>query len=282
MSHYAVAVITDNQTSVDKLLAPYDEGIEVAPYVCRTKKQIIKEARDNIANLREDMKNYANNPDEYLKDYGVYWLEDGTEKYVNPPKLSQYAKNKLSYEKMSDEELYQQCIYEDEKYDNDGNELSTYNPDSKWDWYEVGGRWSDGIKKIDGSNCNSCYVCDMAIGRNEDTYKKAIRFWEVVVEEKPLEDGEDKSNFDSWYKKEYYKERYISKEIYADSVSKENYFYAIVTPDGEWHEPGRMGWFGVSHASYEESRKWDTNYFKDYIKPYLDHDHTITIVDCHI
>ena len=149
MSHYAVAVITDNQTSVDELLAPYDEGIEVAPYVCRTKKQIIKDARDNIANLREDMKDYANNPDEYLKNYKVYWLEDGTEKYVNPPKLSQHAKDKLSYEKLTDEELYQKSIYKYEKYDNDGNEFSTYNPDSKWDWYEVGGRWSDGIKKID-------------------------------------------------------------------------------------------------------------------------------------
>ena len=46
MSHYAVAVITNDQTSVDELLAPYDEGIEVAPYICRTKKQIIKAANE--------------------------------------------------------------------------------------------------------------------------------------------------------------------------------------------------------------------------------------------
>lgn len=26
---------------------------------------------------------------------------------------------------------------------NSGNELSTYNPNSKWDWYEIGGRWKD-------------------------------------------------------------------------------------------------------------------------------------------
>lgn len=282
MSHYAVAVITDDQTSVDELLAPYDENLEVAPYIYRTKKQIIEDARKRIADLRKSMKDYADNPEKYLKDYNVYWLEGGTETYVNPPKLSQYAKVKLSCEKMSDEELYQQCTYKDEDYDNEGNELSTYNPNSKWDWYVVGGRWSNRIKKNDGSNCNSCYVADMAIGRNEDTYRKAIRFWEVVVEEKPLEECEDKSDFDAWYKKDYYKERYLSKEIYADSVSKENDFYAIVTPDGVWHEPGSVGWFGVSNAAYEESRKFDANYFKDYIEPYSDHDHTITIVDCHI
>lgn len=28
--------------------------------------------------------------------------------------------------------------------------MSTYNPDSKWDWYSVGGRWSD---VIDGDHC---------------------------------------------------------------------------------------------------------------------------------
>lgn len=279
MSHYAVAVITDNKTSVDTLLAPYDENIDVAPYICKTKNQIIEEGRKCIINLRKDMKDYADNPDEYLKNYRAYWLES---EFVNPPKLSQPAKDTIACEKMTDEEIYQKCIYEDTDYDSEGNELSTYNPNSKWDWYEIGGRWSNGIKKTDGSNCDSCYVADMLIGRNEDTYKKAIRFWEVVVEEKPLKDGEDISNFKSWYKKEYYMERYLSKEIYADSVSKENNFYAIVTPDGVWHEPGRMGWFGTSLAEYEDERKWDTNYFKDYIEPYLDHDHTITIVDCHI
>ena len=53
MSHYAVAVIHKDTQDIDELLAPYDENIQVAPYI-----------------------------------------------------------------------LY-----------------STYNPNSKWDWYEKGGRW---------------------------------------------------------------------------------------------------------------------------------------------
>lgn len=45
--------------------------------------------------------------------------------------------------KRSDEELYQEAIegYEEDDLDEDGNLLSTCNPNSKWDWYEVGGRW---------------------------------------------------------------------------------------------------------------------------------------------
>ena len=282
MSHYSVAVITDNQTSVDELLEPYDESINVAPYIYKTKKQIIEEARESIAKLRQSMKDYADNPDEYLKNNRAYWLKDGSEKFVNPPKLSQFAKDELSCEKMNDEEIYQKHICEDTKYDSEGNELSTYNPNSKWDWYCEGGRWDGGLTKKDGSTCNRCSISELAFDNDPETYKKAIHFWEVVVEGKDLLPDEDKKEFTSWYNKEYYIERYGTKEIYAKVISIKNYFYAIVTPDGVWHEPGRMGWFGCSLASYEELRKWDSNFYQDFIEPYNSDEYEITIVDCHI
>ena len=46
---------------------------------------------------------------------------------------------------MSDEDFYHHEIVpylKDGVVDKDGNIISTYNPDSKWDWYEIGGRWS--------------------------------------------------------------------------------------------------------------------------------------------
>lgn len=33
---------------------------------------------------------------------------------------------------------------------------STYNPDSKWDWYEVGGRWAGLLRTRDGRDVNQC------------------------------------------------------------------------------------------------------------------------------
>jgi len=56
--------------------------------------------------------------------------------------------------------------------------------------------------------------------------------------------------------------------------------YAVLTPDGEWHEPGQMGWWGMSHASQEDEKLWDEAY-ENFLKE-ADPNWTITIVDCHI
>lgn len=43
--HYTVAVVTkeNDEDEVKKLLSPFDENIEVEPYVGKTKEQIIME-----------------------------------------------------------------------------------------------------------------------------------------------------------------------------------------------------------------------------------------------
>lgn len=45
MSHFSVAVIHRKDQSIEKLLAPYDENIEVAPYVIMTRQEAIDHAR---------------------------------------------------------------------------------------------------------------------------------------------------------------------------------------------------------------------------------------------
>jgi hypothetical protein len=39
---------------------------------------------------------------------------------------------------------------------------------------------------------------------------------------------------------------------------RENIFFprAIITPDGKWHQKGRMGWFGMS-SDDKEQNKWE-------------------------
>ena len=32
--------------------------------------------------------------------------------------------------------------------------------------------------------------------------------------------------------------------------------WVVLTPDGKWHEPGQMGWFGCSSASEEDEKKF--------------------------
>lgn len=52
MSHFAVAVFTDGKKSVGELLAPYDENINVAPYIELTKQQMIDKALDRKKELQ--------------------------------------------------------------------------------------------------------------------------------------------------------------------------------------------------------------------------------------
>lgn len=89
MSHFKVAVITAEKEKLDEMLAPYDENLEVEPYVERTKKEIIQIARKR----KED---YSKEQEEGKK------LSDWQLKYVNAE---------------TDEDLYKAEIDEYEQYD---------------------------------------------------------------------------------------------------------------------------------------------------------------------
>ena len=62
MSHYSVLVLTDEDTCVEDLLAPYSENITVAPYVLYTKEQLIAKEKKEIKDYKNGL--YA----EFLKD----------------------------------------------------------------------------------------------------------------------------------------------------------------------------------------------------------------------
>ena len=76
----------------------------------------------------------------------------------------------------------------------------------------------------------------------------------------------------------YYRENYKDAESYALRCSKFS-TYAVITPDGIWHEAGELGWFAISGASPEDKRKWAYEY-EALVSQYPDA--TATFVDCHI
>ncbi len=110
MSHFTALIIGDN---IDEQLAPYDENKEVDEYI-----------RESVS---EDEK----------KRFIEYYTKD----HSNP-----------ELEGKSFEEIY--AIHGEDwnnnqwRQDENGvwQEYSTYNPDSKWDWYSVGGRWTGFFK----------------------------------------------------------------------------------------------------------------------------------------
>jgi len=138
MSHFTVMVIGENpELQLDK----YDENLEMPRYREYTKAELIENSKKDIELYKNGI--YA----EYLKDPEAYAKNsrEGHLKY-----LKEEFPKKLEW---TDEDHYQSMIewYEPENIDEDGNVFSTCNPQAKWDWYSLGGRWSGLIKLKEGA-----------------------------------------------------------------------------------------------------------------------------------
>lgn len=86
---------------------------------------------------------------------------------------------------------------------------STYNPESKWDWWRVGGRWDGAIqgeRRDDGDG-----------GFNFGPEHQELR--NNVIRSEPLK-----------------------KQIHTGAQSPP---FSMLTLDGKWHESGKMGWWAM-------------------------------------
>lgn len=295
MSHFAVIVIGDN---IESQLEKFDENLETPRYVKFTKEQLIAEGRKEI----EDYKNGLYS--EYLADPEKYTSECQNEAHINY--ITNEFPKKLEW---TDEQVYQDQVenYEPEDIGKNGEVYSTRNPNSKWDWYEIGGRYAarlilkEGVTKetepnfswgwdvkakseaLSENRVDSAKVGDLDWSKMhlcEETYNKAIRFWEMKVEgAEPITDKEKEELEWDWYRDGYYEDRYGDKETYAKCVS--SFTAWAVVKDGEWYEKGQMGWFGSSDETHDEAVDWDMNMYDRFIKD-LDPETVITFVDCHI
>lgn len=295
MSHFAVAVITKGKPTEDVLaamLASYDENKEVLHFTSR--EELIKQKRQEISNFIES--NYAR----YLADKEKYLSECTNQNHVKYI-TEEFPKMLL----WTDEECYQDAIKYTEKENicKDGSVRSTYNPDSKWDWYQIGGRWAGLLTVKKGTpheigekswtwdeknpyestgdiiKCDSARIKDLVFLDKEKDAQRARRFWELHVEGAEPQNDEERDMLKwAWYKKEYYIETYKDKETYVRCESAFS-TYAAITKDGKWHAKGKMGWFGMS--SDEDVVAWHDGYQK-LIFDDAEEDDYITIVDCHI
>ena len=260
MSHYTVLVITEDG-NYEKALEPFDENLEVEQYIKKTKEEIIKEEKKRYEKRSDKDSEYCQNVDwsddnSIVKHYFEYWEEEHDENY---------------------------------------NELSSYNPNSKYDWYQLGGRWAGSLKLKNGAEKEkdselSWYNCyedvpegytdhaqfkDIDLTPDKEQVEKAKRFWEVVVEGQPKQEGE---KFDTFWKPEYYKEQYGDKETYIKCQTE--LFACALLYKGEWIEAGQMGWFACKNSTKESEEEYRKNFYEviSNLKP-TDY---LSMVDCHI
>ena len=244
MSHFSLLVVdTENKKSVDEWMTPFYEGLEKDRRIDWTVQDVL----------------------DYFKKENVDFPYD----HVDESNLDKYL------------EIAKELDFNTTEHDTEGNLYYLGNNNAKWDWYQIGGRWSNMLRKSDGTRCDACEIKDLDLSLDTELYNKAKRFWEVVVEEQPLTDVERLSDFFAMFKPEYYIEMYGNKDNYAKDCASFSTFAMLL--DGEWHEQGKMGWFGMSNTTDESLQEY-TNFFNKKLKELKEtHPHAkVTLVDCHI
>jgi hypothetical protein len=230
MSHFSTVVILpkayedEPEAMVNEMLDPFDENTEVEEYdrkcYCKGRLAIdagYEEAEKKLGTIDE------------LRDR--YWALEADkrpawEEWITP------------FEKARDEVAQAHPMRG--KYDPNcedchgtGTYRSTYNPDSQWDWWRIGGRW-------DGDMTGTPHTTDNGFN--------------FSAECETIENNSCRI-----------------KDIKPDFIP-----FAIVTPDGAWHEQGSMGWWGIVADEKDNWEKEAKNIFTQYP------DHIAVLCDLHI
>lgn len=237
MSHFAVAVILKDINDLEKVLAPYQEN------------------------------NMGDCPKEYMEFFSV--TEKCKEEYAKENEAT-----KIKYPILK--EYIERCWgYE---YDVEKKDFGYWeNPNAKWDYWVLCAKGKLARYKDAKMPLGYCKLNEFDKAFNNVAYKKALRFWELVVEEQPLKEGEQKPfNF---YRKEYYIERFGTKEEYAKIEATPHYWAYVL--DGKWYEKGTMGWFGFGSDTKSSEAAYLEQWLEAINNPKYQ-DYYIAVVDCHI
>lgn len=265
MSHFATAVLSDGTKTLEELLAPYQEN---------NMDDVPAEFLEFHDAAEEESEKYENDTTTFVKYKGrLYSPYDAV---FRKPDASRYGFSTSDYEVPEDlprinipfkviyptieEYLRDYCGY-DALDERTGKYGYWENPNAKWDWFEVGGRWKNWAEDTIGGTV--VRVGDITFDPDFER-EKASAWWDQMQVEDPL----------------YFKlaTRGRTKEQYVESQAHLS-FRACITPDGTWHEVGEMGWFGMSSESGDEKQEWDLAFSERFL---TDPDLTLFVVDCHI
>lgn len=157
----------------------------------------------------------------------------------------------------------------------DGQYGHMVNPHGYWDWYTLDGK--DFLFDLKPEATLEEFSSDYR--KNDyDWYpdnrcdaKDAEEFWDEYIAKTDVE-------VPGLYTRNYYLERYRTKEQFVKEESR-TIPYAFITPDGQWHSAGVVGFFGLSDETAESANKyaeeWDA-WIQSEANPY------VNLVDCHI
>ena len=255
MSHFCGLVImtpeyAENNTFEDSL-EKYNENIEYEPYVrgevsdyekvrfleYYNKDKVNEDAiKNEFVDTHSGVEGFQS-----FEDFKNEWGSDDRNRYIHTlayDHKDEYCK--FFIEKFP--ELFADFDNQYEEHGEDWNssswkkngngvleEWSTYNPDSKWDWYSLGGRWGKSIKTKSGEFVDKCFLDEID--------------WSPF---KP-EDYEEETQKD-WSGKEYHP---LKDSVQYHYTENDVPFCVII--DGVWYERGKMGWWTFVSDEKEKS-----------------------------
>jgi hypothetical protein len=185
------------------------------------------------------------------------------------------------------------------------------NPNKKWDWFSVGGRWSNKLLLKDGTKADECEVQHLDLEAIRAAKKaEAERLWDkfhsaigrlptpkswAEMREKHEKDidaaraeyGEQpaikflNASKDNDLKWALFDNEDLLKprEVYIAGRVAEAFCTFAVVKDGKWFERGKMGWWAC--VSGEKDPETWVSQFNNLLES-LPFGTQITVVDCHI
>jgi len=173
------------------------------------------------------------------------------------------------------------------------------NTRAKWDWYELGGRWSGFFRLKNGSHGSlgrpGVFDNIPEHGTVDQAYKKDINFDLMRTEnfERASEKWEkweelNNSNTEDAKNKAYWsfgiinigdKDNFIPEDKISYLKRQSNINTFAILKDGEWYEKGEMGWFGMYNDEMSED-EWGEKF--DELLVNLTGDTLLSVYDCHI
>lgn len=185
------------------------------------------------------------------------------------------------------------------------------NPNRKWDWWVVGGRWSNHLHLKCGARADQARKADVDIdgaiaaaqadmADEWDAMDKATggerwKSWREIVGGDPMKAAykdieaarpvywnqpaltklKGVERF-SWFRE--IDDLLMSRDDYVHVRGKRGASMFALLHDGQWHERGKMGWWATVFD--DQGYSWDDEYFR--LLTTIPDDHFVTVVDCHI
>jgi len=175
------------------------------------------------------------------------------------------------------------------------------NENAKWDWYQLGGRWTGFFKLKPGVNGGlgtpslvssrraEVGTADQALKRNIDfdamyseNLECSIKSYEEFKElyKKDPEKAEQEAYFNyGVYNTSGNREEFIpeTKEKYLDRNASISTF--AIVKDGKWYEKGEMGWWACV-SNEKDTKEWNQEFKK--LLDEIPEDTILSLYDCHI